>query len=106
MLVGEQPGDKEDIVGKPFAGPAGRVLDQALEEAGIPREEVFVTNAVKHFKHDMRGKWRLHKRLSRIAPIKRANTGPLWPTCARLRNFCNSTLLREHALSAAATPLR
>jgi uracil-DNA glycosylase family protein len=62
VLVGEQPGDKEDIAGKPFVGPAGRVLDQALEEAGIPREEVFVTNAVKHFKHEMRGKRRLHKR--------------------------------------------
>jgi DNA polymerase len=62
MLVGEQPGDKEDIAGKPFVGPAGRVLDQALAEAGIPREEVFVTNAVKHFKHEMRGKRRLHKR--------------------------------------------
>jgi DNA polymerase len=62
MLVGEQPGDKEDIAGKPFVGPAGRMLDQALAEAGIPREEVFVTNAVKHFKHEMRGKRRLHKR--------------------------------------------
>ena len=62
MLVGEQPGDKEDIAGKPFVGPAGRVLDQALREAGIAREETFVTNAVKHFKHEMRGKRRLHKR--------------------------------------------
>jgi uracil-DNA glycosylase len=62
MLVGEQPGDKEDLSGKPFVGPAGRVLDQALEDAGIPRTEVFVTNAVKHFKHEMRGKRRLHKR--------------------------------------------
>jgi DNA polymerase len=62
MLVGEQPGDKEDVAGKPFVGPAGRVLDQALAEAGIPRAEVFVTNAVKHFKHEMRGKRRLHKR--------------------------------------------
>jgi DNA polymerase len=62
ILVGEQPGDKEDIAGKPFVGPAGRMLDEALEEAGIPREEVFVTNAVKHFKHEMRGKRRLHKR--------------------------------------------
>jgi|tagenome__1003787_1003787.scaffolds.fasta_scaffold20848673_3 uracil-DNA glycosylase family protein len=62
MLVGEQPGDKEDLAGKPFVGPAGRVLDEALAEAGIPREEVFVTNAVKHFKHEMRGKRRLHKR--------------------------------------------
>ena len=62
MLVGEQPGDKEDIAGKPFVGPAGRVLDQALQDAGIRRTETFVTNAVKHFKHEMRGKRRLHKR--------------------------------------------
>ncbi len=62
MLLGEQPGDKEDLAGKPFVGPAGHVLDRALEEAGIPRAEVFVTNAVKHFKHEMRGKRRLHKR--------------------------------------------
>ena len=62
MLVGEQPGDKEDLAGKPFVGPAGRVLDQALRDAGIVREETFVTNAVKHFKHEMRGKRRLHKR--------------------------------------------
>ncbi|MGA7490295.1 MAG: UdgX family uracil-DNA binding protein [Xanthobacteraceae bacterium] len=62
MLLGEQPGDKEDLAGKPFVGPAGHVLDRALEEAGIPRAEIFVTNAVKHFKHEMRGKRRLHKR--------------------------------------------
>jgi len=62
MLVGEQPGDKEDLAGKPFVGPAGRVLDAALQDAGIAREETFVTNAVKHFKHEMRGKRRLHKR--------------------------------------------
>jgi DNA polymerase len=61
MLVGEQPGDKEDLSGKPFVGPAGRVLDRALEDAGIPRAEVFVTNAVKHFKYELRGKRRLHK---------------------------------------------
>jgi uracil-DNA glycosylase len=62
MLVGEQPGDKEDLAGKPFVGPAGRLLDQALADAGIAREQTFVTNAVKHFKHEMRGKRRLHKR--------------------------------------------
>jgi uracil-DNA glycosylase len=62
MLVGEQPGDKEDLTGKPFVGPAGRILDQALQDAGIPREETFVTNAIKHFKHELRGKRRLHKR--------------------------------------------
>ena len=55
MLVGEQPGDKEDIAGEPFVGPAGRVLDQALQDAGIARAETFVTNAVKHFKHELRG---------------------------------------------------
>jgi DNA polymerase len=64
MLVGEQPGDKEDLAGRPFVGPAGRVLDRALAEAGIERAQVFVTNAVKHFKHEMRGKRRLHKRPS------------------------------------------
>jgi DNA polymerase len=62
MLVGEQPGDKEDLAGRPFVGPAGRILDQALADAGIPRSETFVTNAVKHFKFEMRGKRRLHKR--------------------------------------------
>lgn len=62
MLVGEQPGDKEDIAGKPFVGPAGRMLDAALGDAGIAREQTYVTNAVKHFKHEMRGKRRLHKR--------------------------------------------
>jgi uracil-DNA glycosylase family protein len=62
MLVGEQPGDKEDIAGEPFVGPAGRLLDRALERAGIERASVFVTNAVKHFKFEPRGKRRLHKR--------------------------------------------
>ena len=62
MLVGEQPGDKEDLTGRPFVGPAGRVLDAALQDAGIDRAQTFVTNAVKHFKHEMRGKRRLHKR--------------------------------------------
>jgi DNA polymerase len=62
MLVGEQPGDQEDRQGKPFVGPAGRILAQALAEAGIERGEVFVTNAVKHFKFEERGKRRLHKR--------------------------------------------
>jgi DNA polymerase len=62
MLVGEQPGDKEDLAGKPFVGPAGRLMDRALADAGIERSRIFVTNAVKHFKHEMRGKRRLHKR--------------------------------------------
>ncbi len=62
MLVGEQPGDQEDLAGKPFVGPAGRILDQALAAAGIARGKAFVTNAVKHFKFEQRGKRRLHKR--------------------------------------------
>ena len=62
MLVGEQPGDYEDVAGKPFVGPAGKIMDQALEEAGIDRKEVYVTNAVKHFKWEPRGKRRIHKK--------------------------------------------
>lgn len=61
MLVGEQPGDREDIEGRPFVGPAGALLDAALHEAGIRRGDVYVTNAVKHFKWTMRGKRRLHR---------------------------------------------
>jgi DNA polymerase len=62
MLVGEQPGDKEDVAGKPFVGPAGRILDRALKEAGIARRKAYVTNAVKHFKFARRGKIRLHQK--------------------------------------------
>jgi DNA polymerase len=62
MLVGEQPGDREDLAGKPFVGPAGRVLDDALEAAGIDRRTVYVTNVVKHFKWRPRGKRRLHEK--------------------------------------------
>ena len=61
MLVGEQPGDQEDLSGHPFVGPAGQVLDSALKDAGVDRAEAYVTNAVKHFKHEPRGKRRLHK---------------------------------------------
>lgn len=61
MFVGEQPGDQEDLAGHPFVGPAGQVLDKALAEAGVPRAETYVTNAVKHFKHELRGKRRIHK---------------------------------------------
>ena len=61
MLVGEQPGDVEDLAGKPFVGPAGQMLDRALAEAGVTRSDLYVTNAVKHFKHELRGKRRLHK---------------------------------------------
>jgi DNA polymerase len=61
MLVGEQPGDQEDLAGKPFVGPAGGILDKGLADAAVPRDRTFVTNAVKHFKHEQRGKRRLHK---------------------------------------------
>jgi uracil-DNA glycosylase family protein len=62
MLVGEQPGNDEDLAGHPFIGPAGRMLDRAIEQAGLDRKRIFVTNAVKHFKFEQRGKRRLHKR--------------------------------------------
>jgi DNA polymerase len=69
MFVGEQPGDQEDRQGEPFVGPAGALLDKALEEAGIPRADVYVTNAVKHFKWEPRGKRRIHKK-PRASEIK------------------------------------
>jgi DNA polymerase len=65
MLVGEQPGDQEDLAGKPFVGPAGKMLDRALVEAGVDRTQVYVTNVVKHFKNEPRGKRRLHKKPNR-----------------------------------------
>ena len=61
MFVGEQPGNEDDLTGKPFVGPAGKLLDRALEEAGIDRRTVYVTNAVKHFKWQTRGKRRIHE---------------------------------------------
>jgi uracil-DNA glycosylase family protein len=66
MLVGEQPGNQEDLEGKPFVGPAGKLLDAALEEAGVDRTKVYVTNAVKHFKWEPRGKRRIHKKPNAI----------------------------------------
>jgi DNA polymerase len=81
MLVGEQPGDKEDLSGKPFVGPAGGILNKALAEAGIDRSKTFVTNAVKHFKFTPRGKIRLHQK----------------PTTAEIR-ACNPWLQRERAI--------
>jgi DNA polymerase len=66
MFVGEQPGDREDLVGKPFVGPAGKLLDKALVEAGIERDSVYVTNVVKHFKWEPRGKRRIHKKPNQL----------------------------------------
>jgi len=65
MLVGEQPGDREDIEGHPFVGPAGRILERGLEEAGIRRDEVYLTNVVKHFRYKARGKRRIHQKPDR-----------------------------------------
>jgi uracil-DNA glycosylase family protein len=65
MLIGEQPGDSEDLAGKPFVGPAGRLLDEGLAGAGIPRGEAYVTNVVKHFKYTRRGKRRIHDKPTR-----------------------------------------
>ena len=65
MFVGEQPGDREDLEGHPFVGPAGRVLDEALAQAGIAREAVYLTNVVKHFRYEARGKRRIHQKPDR-----------------------------------------
>jgi DNA polymerase len=65
MFVGEQPGDREDIEGRPFVGPAGRILDEGLKRAGIAREDAYVTNAVKHFRYKQHGKRRIHQRPDR-----------------------------------------
>src|SRR5881397_3148326 len=62
MLIGEQPGDREDLAGRPFVGPAGALLDRALAEAGIPRDDVYLTNVVKHFNWEARGKRRIHRK--------------------------------------------
>jgi DNA polymerase len=72
MLVGEQPGDEEDLRGKPFVGPAGKVLDGVLQEAGLNRSDLYITNAVKHFKWEPRGKRRLHKKPS-VGEIRACN---------------------------------
>jgi DNA polymerase len=85
MLVGEQPGDREDIEGRPFVGPAGKLLDRALEQAGIDREAVYVTNVVKHFKWVPRGKKRIHRKpnleeIRACAPWLAAELAEVQPT--------------------------
>ncbi|HEY7862090.1 MAG TPA: UdgX family uracil-DNA binding protein [Thermoanaerobaculia bacterium] len=84
LLVGEQPGDQEDLRGRPFVGPAGEVLDRALAEAGVERREIYVTNVVKHFKFEPRGKRRIHKRpgateISACMPWLEAEMGAVAP---------------------------
>jgi DNA polymerase len=87
MLVGEQPGDKEDLAGEPFVGPAGRLLDEALAEAGIDRSEAYLTNVVKHFKWQPRGKRRIHQK-------------PNWSEIAACRPWLEAELavVEPHAL--------
>ncbi|MFZ2004534.1 MAG: uracil-DNA glycosylase family protein [Stellaceae bacterium] len=109
MLVGEQPGDREDRAGQPFVGPAGRVLDQALADAGIRRADAFVTNAVKHFKYELRGKRRLHKRpdagdhppVAACEPRRRStpNTAALSATCGPPRRLSVERLAHSPPLA-------
>jgi uracil-DNA glycosylase len=96
MIVGEQPGDEEDLRGRPFVGPAGRVLDQAMAEAGVSRSRVFITNAVKHFKWEPRGKRRLHKK----PDVREINACNVWLE-AEIREI-NSTVI----VALGATALR
>ncbi len=96
MLVGEQPGDREDIEGRPFVGPAGRLLDAALERAGIDRRQVYITNVVKHFKWEPRGKRRIHQTPNRAEvaaclPWLRAEVGVVRP---RVIVFLGATAAR------------
>jgi DNA polymerase len=105
VLVGEQPGDEEDLQGRPFVGPAGRLLDELLEEAGIDRRSVYVTNAVKHFKWEPRGKRRLHKTPAQqeVAACQAWLRGELEKTRPGLVVALGATALR--ALSAGAGPV-
>jgi uracil-DNA glycosylase len=111
MLIGEQPGDAEDLAGEPFVGPAGRILDQALDDAGLDRESIFVTNVVKHFKWrpSPGGKRRLHERPSRgevaackpwvdaeILATRPAGIGLLGATAAQAMLGASFSVTREH----------
>jgi DNA polymerase len=105
LLVGEQPGDEEDLRGTPFVGPAGRVLDDALKQAGLLRSEVYVTNAVKHFKWEPRGKRRLHKRpnVSEIGACNHWLAAEIAATQPRVIVALGATALR--AVSGSSYPI-
>jgi uracil-DNA glycosylase family protein len=119
MLIGEQPGDEEDRKGLPFVGPAGRLLDRALEAAGVDREHLYVTNAVKHFKFQLRGKRRIHKTPaqreieacrqwleSEVAAVKPRVIGCLGATAARAvisRDF-KVTVMRGRFVESPLAP--
>src|ERR1700722_11616115 len=105
LLVGEQPGDAEDRKGRPFVGPAGQLLDELLAEAKIPRAQVFITNAVKHFNWEPRGKRRLHKRpeLRHIEACRVWLTAEISAVTPRVIVALGATALR--AVSGASTPI-
>jgi DNA polymerase len=105
MLVGEQPGDREDLEGRPFVGPAGRVLDRALADAGVDRAKVYVTNAVKHFKNEPRGKRRIHKKPSdrEIEACERWLQGEIHALTPKLIVALGGTAAR--ALTGRPTPI-
>jgi DNA polymerase len=116
MLVGEAPGDQEDLQGKPFVGPAGRLLDEALAEAGLSRDEVYLTNAVKHFKWEPRGKRRLHgkpssREMAACEPWLEAEIAVIQPqailclgaTAARMLLGPKFRLTRQHGETVLST---
>ena len=102
LFVGEQPGDKEDLAGKPFVGPAGQLLDQALEEAGIDRSQTYVTNAVKHFKWQARGKRRIHQKPS-WSEVPRAVRGSRPSSTSSGRASSSAWVRPRRSPSSAAT---
>ena len=106
MLIGEQPGDQEDLAGRPFVGPAGKVLDRALEAAGIERAEIYITNAVKHFKNEPRGKRRLtetrHQRDRRLPLVARQRARADPPAVAVALGATAARALMRKALSINA----
>jgi uracil-DNA glycosylase len=106
MFVGEQPGDREDREGRPFVGPAGLLLDKALVEAGLDRKRIYVTNAVKHFKFELRGKRRLHKRpnTSEIKICRRWLFGEIEAVSPRLIVALGATA--AHGLTGRATAVQ
>ena len=111
VFVGEQPGDQEDLAGKPFVGPAGKVFDAILDEAGIDRLKVYVTNAVKHFKFEPRGKRRIHSKPNAgemqacrwwLDKELASDRSPIWSwrSARRRRNRCSARRCRSPRCAA------
>ena len=99
MLVGEQPGDREDRIGRPFVGPAGQLLDRAIAELGWRREALYMTNAVKHFKFELRGKRRIHKSPSQLEMLR------LRALAARARSSASSRRRSSRSARPPRAPL-